>query len=256
VSTAVLDDLATDSRLIEDANVVAAARVYFLHHSVGADVLTGVTALNAEIGGPAVRLTDLKVERIPTGSCLVHERGGRNQDPASKIAAFEHTLRTRLDLRPDVALMKFCFVDFHPESDEQALLQQYLASIERLRHILPATVFLHVTVPLFARPTSVKSRLKRWIGQHVWEDEANAKRNGFNQRLLDAVGTDPAFDLARVESTALDGRRVTFQRQDRPFFCLAPELTSDGGHLNEIGRRQAARDFLHCLAGAVRRCRR
>jgi hypothetical protein len=77
------------------------------------------------------------------------------------------------------------------------------------------------------------------------------RRDEYN-RLLRATyaGREPVFDLARVESTAPDGTRVTVTWNGITAPALSPAYTDDGGHLNARGRLAAAREFLTVLAQA------
>jgi len=110
---------------------------------------------------------------------------------------------------------------------------------------------VHVTVPLTAEEKnssftdSAKTTLRRMLGR-----EANVKRNEFNQLLRETyAGKEPLFDLAEVESTRADGKRSYYTRGFDKVYTLAPEWTTDGGHLNEEGRRAAAQKLLQVLAG-------
>jgi lysophospholipase L1-like esterase len=55
--------------------------------------------------------------------------------------------------------------------------------------------------------------------------------------------------MAAVESTYPDGRPCTFRVAGRTYESLVPEYTTDGGHLNERGRRAVAAQLLVFLAG-------
>jgi hypothetical protein len=80
-------------------------------------------------------------------------------------------------------------------------------------------------------------------------DSHNIKRNEYNQMLISKYqGIDPIFDLAKVESTLPNGQRTTFKFGDKSYYALANQYTSDGGHLNEIGRYYAAKELLKVLS--------
>lgn len=237
--------------LAADLAVVRQGRVYFYHHSVGVNVLAGIDALDRAAGGGRLRTAWLEEGPPPDGPILVHGGGGRNGEPKSKIEAFAGALRAE-GLSPELAFMKFCYVDFTPSTDVEGLFTSYRTAIESLKRDRPEVRFAHVTVPLFRRPTDLKSRVRRLIGKEVWEDAANAKRAEFNRRLLAEFGGDPVFDLAAAEATGPDGSLETFEHGGRAVPSLHPGYTDDGGHLNEAGRRVAGEAALRFMAGALR----
>ncbi len=59
------------------------------------------------------------------------------------------------------------------------------------------------------------------------------------------------FDLSKVESTYLDGSRESFEKDDGTYYALSPDYTYDGGHLNELGRKLAAKELIRVLAVSV-----
>jgi len=237
-------------QLLSDLAAVRRARILFSHHSVGANLLEGIGKLDADAGGERLRVVSAETAP-PSGSALIHVSGGRNTDPRSKIDFFAATLRGQASLKPDVAFMKLCFVDFEPRTDVPALFGHYRTALEALKRDFPGVRFAHVAAPLMARPTDLKSRLRRLLGKEVWEDAANARRAEFNQLLARTFAADPIFDLARVESTAPDGRPTTYDLGGHSYQSLYPGYTVDGGHLNALGQRVAGEAAIHFLAGAV-----
>jgi hypothetical protein len=90
----------------------------------------------------------------------------------------------------------------------------------------------------------LKSVLRKITGR-----DANVRRNQFNQLLKETyAGKDLIFDLAQIESTRPDGSQSYFLRGTQRIYTLAPDLTNDGGHLNEFGRRAAVRELLSLLS--------
>jgi hypothetical protein len=233
-----------------DLAALAQGRVLFSHHSVGRNVMEGMKQVAAEAGAPAPRWVTLEQSAAP-GPALIDVSGGRNGEPVSKIEFFEATMRALPGPRPDLALMKFCYVDFEPRTDVEALFTRYRQAVEALRKEFPGVRFAHVTAPLKSRPTGIKNALKRMLGQEVWEDAANARRFEFNQRLRAAFPADPIFDLAAVESTAADGKPVTFELGGKSYPSMDPAWTDDGGHLNAAGQRRAGDAAIRFLASAL-----
>jgi hypothetical protein len=56
------------------------------------------------------------------------------------------------------------------------------------------------------------------------------------------------IDIAKIESTYPDGTRCSFSIDGKTYYSMAPEYTSDGGHLYEIGRKKVAEQLLIFLA--------
>jgi lysophospholipase L1-like esterase len=59
---------------------------------------------------------------------------------------------------------------------------------------------------------------------------------------------EPLFDIARVESTGPGRHPVFFEEKGQKIETLAPEYTSDGGHLNERGQAVVAKELLNVLS--------
>lgn len=231
--------------------VIRQGRILFTHHSVGVNILAGMERIDAAAGGSRLRMATLDEAATLAGPVLAHGGGGRNTDPRSKIDAFAALIRREPLLGPDLAFMKLCFVDFEPTTDVGALFSYYQRTLEALKRERPGMRFGHVTVPLFRRPTDLKSSLKRLAGREVWEDAANARRAEFNERLRRAFASDPIFDLAGAEATGPDGRTASFEVAGREVPSLDPRYTEDGGHLNALGQEVVGAEAIRFLARAL-----
>jgi hypothetical protein len=181
------------------------------------------------------------------------ECGGENGKPQSKMDAFAHSVRRLRATGVQVALMKFCFVDFDPFTDVDALFDNYTTMIDELGRGFPHITFAHVTTPLAIRDRTIKDRIKRLIRYPIWNDVANIKRSKFNERLQAAYPPELIFDLATVQSTHPNGSRERFQLGGEVGYSMVPAYTYDGGHLNRLGQRLAAIEFVRFLAAAVSR---
>jgi len=85
--------------------------------------------------------------------------------------------------------------------------------------------------------------------EHIWEYADNIKRNEFNDLIRQEYGDSRRlFDIARAESTYLDGNRETFEKDGERYEALVPIFTNDGGHLNEMGRKVVAAHMLRVIA--------
>lgn len=245
VETATLADITT-----AEWDRLAARRIFFGHQSVGDNLMEGVARVVA--ADPRIRLHVEKSDR-PTfgdGPALVHTLIGRNYEPRTKSAAFLDALSG--GETPDIALYKFCYVDVGPTTDPDTLFAEYVRTVERAQSLHPALTIVHVTMPLMtARPaTGLRGFARRLLGRAPSPEIANnVKRNRYNALLRARyAGRAPVFDLARIESTRPDGSRSYFLHGADTIYTLAPELTTDGGHLNQLGQRMAAERFLALLA--------
>ena len=213
---------------------MAQERIYFAHQSVGANILQGVKELSARAGVPVF----VKDEFVP-----------ENGDPLRKLENFRHSVGT--GSRYDIALVKFCYVDVDADTDVAALFDQYRMVMSELRAKNPRTVFVHVTLPLTTVQTGPKAWVKRLLGRSPYGTVENVRRDEYNRLLRSTyAGREPIFDLARLESTAPDGKLVTVTWDGFTAPAMAPEYTKDGGHLNALGRARAAREFIAVLARA------
>jgi hypothetical protein len=224
---------------------VASRKVFFGHQSVGANILEGV----AELGQGQLSLAEGRDQALFTRPALVHTLIGKNEAPREKIADFEQALEA-VGGAPDIALYKFCYIDFTASTDAEALFAEYLASHQRLKAKYPALTLVHVTVPL----TTVQSGLKAWLKQKVqkqapWGWRENEVRHRFNELMRTRLAGQPLFDLAALESTRADGTAATAELDGKRVPALVPEFSDDGQHLNGLGRRRVAEALLTFLAG-------
>lgn len=231
--------------------------VYFGHQSVGANIVDGVRDILKDNPQPAWMIVELEDAGTVGTPALVHSWVGRNGLPVSKLDAFSDILR-RSAGRFDVALMKFCFVDFSEKTDVQDLFRRYVETFEGLRASCPGTTVVHVTVPFTGNPSGLKwiarNVVKRLIGRTVRGPRENRTINEFNDLIRKKyLGNEPLFDLAALESTHADGSRVMTRDTGRDLYSLAPEYSFDGGHLNETGRRLVAGELLKYLAALPQR---
>lgn len=237
-------------RLKADLKSMESLRVFFAHQSVGANILDGLESL-AKDARTNIRVASL--DERPVGPGVVHALGGENGHPDSKIEFFVKGLMKLAAHPAQVALVKFCFVDFTPDTDTQALLSHYQTAVASLHRSYPNVVLVHVTAPLLTRPTGAKDRLYRLIGRRVWADDTNARRALFNDRLRSTFKNEPIFDLARIESTRPDGGQETFAGRDgQTAAALFSGYAADQGHLNALGQRVAAAEFVHAVVSAAK----
>ena len=230
--------------------VLASRKIFFGHQSVGTNILQGVRDLMAQ--DPRVRLNIVRNADPAkvSGPALVETGIGRNLDPASKMDDFVGALDRGMGTERGIAVCKLCYVDVTRSTDISQLFGLYCRRIDEVRSKHPGVTIVHVTVPLTAKEHLLKAVAKRALGRATGR-ESNIKRNQYNRLLLAHYGsTDVVFDLAAAESTRPDGSRALFTDENEAIYTLAREFTSDGGHLNELGRRVVAHAFLVALARA------
>lgn len=217
-----LAEIAGQSVGASPANVVAKLRVAHLPE------------YQAAHAGPADALT------------VVHERVGRNREPLSKLAQFGELLQSWVGPQPELAMLKFCYVDVERADDAERLWTEYQFTLAKLQQRHPQIAFVHCTVPLRALPFGLSAQLRRMLGHRHPQVAANRAREWLNERLREQYGPRGLlFDLARVEATRSDGQPCTIHESGDPVRSLAPEWTYDGGHLNARGRTMAAAALLH-----------
>jgi len=222
---------------------------YFGHQSVGFNIIDGIKDVMKE--HPQIKLnivesSDAADLRVGT---FEHSRVGKNVEPKSKVDEFVQFLRNGIGNKANFVFLKFCYVDIRGESDVNDIFAYYKESMAKLKQEFPNTTIIHFTVPLTTTRTTWKTVVKKIIGRKTWEYDDNIKRNQYNQILVNTYsGKEPVFDLAKVESTFPNGRRCTFSKDGKTYYSLVPEYTTDGGHLNEIGRKIVAEQLLIFLA--------
>jgi hypothetical protein len=230
---------------------LTSARIAFGHQSVGYDILAGVADLATAI--PALKLRVVESPRPSAEPGLVHFRAGQNEQPLTKVDAFVRFVDAAGAAPPDVAMLKFCYIDANPATDMRAVFTHYRDAMAGLRTRHPGTTFVHMTMPLRTVQTGWKVTLKNLIRRPIGGYADNAKRHQYNELLrAEYGGREPVFDIAALESTRSDGSRVSFTLDGQTGFGLVPDYTYDGGHLNEAGRRYVAEQFLLTLADATR----
>lgn len=233
---------------------LAAKRIYFGHHSVGCNIIEGMTEILA-------RRPQIKFPIVEAGAPgeigspgLTHSGVGMNRDPDSKIRGFEELLSSgggSVGERLDIAFFKFCYVDIGAETDVKGLFERYTQSVERLSRRFPNIAFAHVTAPLTAPLSGLKWTIKRFLGEPAWGYRQNGNRERFNDLLRRQYGASGmVFDLARFESTRPDGSIESYRWRGQANPSLARCYTSDEGHLAAFGRQIVAREMLAWFASA------
>jgi lysophospholipase L1-like esterase len=237
-----------DGPLREGFAKLSKRSIFFGHQSVGANILDGLRDLAAEQGVAVTIVETPGPSRVVPGT-WGHAYIADNGNPLLKLQSFARAFEPAGGGAVDIAAMKFCYVDFHQGVDAANLFERYQATLRELQARSPRTTFVHLTAPIATTQGTLKSLAKRMLGRETAEAQ-NARREAFNALMRKAYqGKEPLFDLARIESTAPDGRVVTAEWEGRTVPVLVGAYTDDGGHLNALGRRVVAKELVAFLAG-------
>lgn len=227
-------------------------RILFGHQSVGNNIVRGIKDILQE--NPQIQLNIIENPHpsdVQTPG-LIHFKIGRNTDPQSKLDEFSNIMQQEVGKKPDIAFLKFCYVDFSANTDVSKVFAAYQSKMDALVKAFPETTFIHLTVPLKSQATGLKKwrgEAKQWVKQLINQQSNervdNQGRNDFNELLRNThEGKAPVFDLAAIEATYSNGRQEVFHRNGKSYFSLVPDYTNDGGHLNELGRKVVADKLL------------
>ena len=229
----------------DELSVAATKRVIFAHQSVGNDILDGVNAVSAAAGVP---LNVVETRVAPADSKgIFHFKVGTNGEPLGKIKEFQASLAQSPLSDIDVALVKLCYIDFNSGTDVAQVASAYVQTVEDLQSQHPQTRFVAITTPLTTIQTGPKAWVKSLLGKTPAGYVENAKREEFNAVLRQKFDAGRLFDVAKLESQA-GAEPVVFDYEGRSHQALDPELTYDGGHLNDNGKRIVGSAFVKFLA--------
>jgi lysophospholipase L1-like esterase len=224
-------------------------KIFFGHQSVGFNIVDGIKDLMKEDN--RIRLDVLETDDPVAFDrpVFAHSKVGKNGDPGSKCDVFVEILENGVGEKADIAFFKFCYVDVDNGTDIRAVLDRYDEAIRRVKERYPRLRIVHVTVPLMVEKADFKATLKRWLGKKDRWYQANERRNLMNEMIRKAyAGKDPIFELDRVESTRPDGERTRVDGSGGGYFELYSGYSTDGGHLNAVGRKAVAAELLILLA--------
>jgi len=224
-------------------------KIYFGHQSVGFNIIDGIRDVMKE--HPEIKLNIVETANSSDFKIglIAHSRVGKNVNPSSKIRAFVDFIDQGIGKKADAVALKFCYVDIQPETDVDGLLDEYGRSVAELENKYPGIKIIHFTDPLTVNKTNWKSWIKKIIGRKdPWGYIANIKRNEYNQKIVEKYeGRELIFDIATIESTYPDGKRCSFNVKGKSYYSMVPEYSTDGGHLNKVGRKIVAEQFLILL---------
>lgn len=246
------EPFAMTDALKQDLATVQTARIFFGHQSVGGNIMDGVQDLLKESGTQLTVLDVATDSGNPPPAFLLHTPVGKNTEPKTKCDDFKRIVDQQLAGKLDIALLKFCYIDIDESTDVDKLFDYYRSVLDGLKARHPDITFIHVTAALRHAEGGLGIWVREMLGKPNRAKLDNLKRHAFNEKLRGTYATDPIFDLATSESTYPDGRRETFEYDGQTGYGLIGAYTDDGGHLNELGRKHVAADFVHNLAEVIR----
>ncbi len=242
--------------LKNDLSSISKQRIYFGHQSVGGNIIQGIQDILSETGFTELKIIKAEEYNPDLESFFAESRIGQNYYPKKKCDSFRSTVEDVFKGNLDIAMMKFCYIDFNPSTDVKDLFEYYKKTIEELKATYPNITFVHITVPLSSKSQWLKSFLKKLLKGGDTNEIENIKRNEFNQLLKEYFKEDPIFDLAESEATYPDSSKEYFEKDGRRYSALIRDYTDDGGHLNSLGRKKVAQDLIKTLARIVKQIKK
>jgi hypothetical protein len=230
---------------------LARSRVFFAHQSVGQNIVEGLEGLQSASGVQSLRIAKLEESTPANAPAFIHARLGTNGDPKGKTDAFVAALENGLGNSVDIALQKYCFVDFDANTDVYAVFNYYRASMERLQQRFPKLTILHVTAPIVVVQSGPRAMVKKWIGRTPDYYPENAVREAFNELMRTHYARGgKLFDLAALEASKPGSAPEPILFQGRRLYTLLPDYSTDGGHLNDGAQRRVASALVSFLESA------
>jgi hypothetical protein len=204
--------------------------VFWGHQSVGWNIIDELGNLGGE-NWDRYGLTmeeEVGADWFGWESGLGHFGVGDNWDPERKIRDFEDRVSNwGYGDAVDVAMMKFCFVDFDDGlTAPSEVFRQYRAAMERLESSYPGVTFVWWTAPIMT--------------------DGSARRDEFNGLVRDHCRTTGRvlLDIADIESHDPSGNPVRNSGHE----AMHPPYSDDGGHIYGQGARRVAQGFWVLLA--------
>lgn len=242
--------MTNDVQIVNAFYKLKETKIYFGHQSVGQNILTGVSELASELKLD-IKIVELKEFQAnkDRSTNIIHSYIGENRYPDKKTEEFSNIIQSSISNNIDIALMKFCYVDTEEYLSTEQMIILYLDAIEYLEKKYPNKVFIYTTIPLTARSNNAKNLVKRFLGMPIFGRNDNIERNRFNSILRKKKeSTGRLFDLAAIQSTYPDGTKEKFMIDGVEYYAMVPSYSSDGGHLNKLGRNVVAREFIKFFA--------
>lgn len=241
----------------EQLERVAGLRVFVAHQSVGRDLLAAVPDVYRSAGVAPPGVSESTPAAVAAEPGIVHVFIGENGDPLGKIAAFDGAIRSGLGDVVDVAMLKFCYSDFHAGDDVETVFATYRDTLAALERDYPGVVFVHATTSVTAEGTTgerAKDRIKPLLGRSkYWPSPShNVARARYNALVrAEYAASGRLFDLAAVQATSPNGERELREYHGSLYDALRRAMARDYGHMTSAGSEFVARALLATLADAA-----
>ena len=230
-------------------NALAGKKIFFGHQSVGYNIIDGMRTILERDHEVSLNIIEGKRPSLFQHPVFAHVTIGTNGKPLTKFNDFEKILNSGVGNQAEISFMKLCYVDINKQTEIKSLFENYVRMVERLQQKYPKLVIVHFTVPLRVSMPTWKTRLKGMLGKEIWEFADNIQRNAYNQMIRAKYGSSGhLFDLAALESQGGDGRRYEFFEHGIAYEMLAPNNSTDGGHLNKRASVKIAKNLLIFLS--------
>ncbi len=177
--------------------------VVFDHHSIGGNIMTGMTALQSQSPnrypvvsqfGPS---STWFTTHHGTGINIGEFQDGDNYYPETKIAGFDSTMRSGIGNVANYAGMKFCFLDIYDDAaNGLSTWNSYRTMMLNLMATYPNTKFYWVT-----------DALEQALSSAYINHEKSIFNNAVRQYVQANGGV--LFDLADIESHDPNGNLIT-----------------------------------------------
>jgi len=227
---------------------LADKKIYFGHQSVGQNIIDGLEQWE-DLSGAGLSMGESRDFSSLPETTFVHFRVGANQDPHGKIDDFAGLIEQIPEEEHAAAFFKFCYADFHEDTNVDDLFAYYSEKMLYLKEAHPNVTFLAATVPAMAVQKGWRGIAKKLLGRAPYGYLQNIRLNEFNQKLLSEFeGVMPVFDLAKIEVTRPDGSTETFRHKGEDFPSMPDYYASDFGHLNDFGARLVSYELLAFLS--------
>jgi hypothetical protein len=243
------DDLSINSISSISLQTLSEKTIFFGHQSVGYNIIDGVKKVLNEDGRISIDIKESRNSKNFSHPIFSHFRVGMNTKPESKITSFENALNSGIGDLIDIAFLKFCYIDFDSSTDVHALFSLYQKTIASLQEKYANIVFIHVTAPLTTIQKGPKAWVKKILRRAPYGVQENLVKQQYNELLRNTYSENELiFDIAEIESTLPNGSRIAKEFKGKIYYTLNPNLTNDGGHLNETGSALVASHLLKLLS--------
>jgi len=246
-----------DSIPKDDWKSLAGKKIFFGHKSVGYNIIDGVKDLIREHDYIKLNIVETSDPNAFDQPIFAHAQVGENMDPASKNTAFYDLMDSGIGDTADIAFFKYCYVDIKNHSNPEKLHDEYVTLINTLQNKFPEIAFLHLQIPICTQRKGIKIKCKSFIksilGRPGLVDD-NSKRHIYNSLVNKSYDEGSnVFNLALAEAMTADGALSFIKKDGEKVYTMVPVYSDDGGHLNEVGRRHVAEQFLITLVQLAKR---